>query len=197
MNLPKLFLICKAAFAGVVLANTSIRHFTPAEIAASHPLAIDNIAIARTLLAPTDNTLDPIESLYSLQSTNTTEPDRHRWYKLTGLKNDASYELRVSYAATTPADFHIAIYRLGQLSNSIDLAAHITADYEGVSVYPEMQNRPIPFVLTLEERVLGLVPLQAIKLATVLIPVLLFAFFVATPWLTRKIQRETLKQKPQ
>lgn len=160
-------------------------------------MAIDNIAIARMLLAPTDNTLDPIESLYSLQSTNTTESDRHRWYKLTGLKNDASYELRVSYAATTPADFHITIYRLGQLSNSIDLVAHITADYEGVSIYPEMQNRPIPFVLTLEERILGLVPLQAIKLATVLIPVLLFGFFVATPWLTSKIQIEALKQKPQ
>ncbi|KAK3841599.1 MAG: hypothetical protein J3R72DRAFT_153703 [Linnemannia gamsii] len=107
------------------------------------------------------------------------------WYVLKDLDNKASFELRISYPATSPADFDLSVWTLTeaqeQLPTSVDLLDHfsentmfarIKATYTGVSYVsdgnaPSPETLPVPFNLVLE-RLYLLIPYQALKLAAVI-----------------------------
>ncbi|KAF8928639.1 hypothetical protein BGZ47_001495, partial [Haplosporangium gracile] len=107
------------------------------------------------------------------------------WYVLKDLDNKASFELRISYPATSPADFDMSVWTLGEaqerLPTSIDLLSHfpentmfarIKATYTGVSYLsdgkaPSPETLLVPFNLVLE-RLYFMIPYQALKLAAVI-----------------------------
>ncbi|KAF9919396.1 hypothetical protein BX616_000007 [Lobosporangium transversale] len=116
---------------------------------------------------------------YSNQTHSQTE--NSKWYVLQGLEDSVMYELRVSYPASSPADFNIAVWTLSEaqkyLSKDLRLdkyftknvmLAHVDATYTGISYltnkdqYPE--KLPIPYNLVLE-RLYFRIPYQALKLA--------------------------------
>ncbi|KAF9190848.1 hypothetical protein BGZ51_008133 [Haplosporangium sp. Z 767] len=114
-----------------------------------------------------------------------------KWYVLKGLEDGVSFELRVSYPATSPADFEMSVWTLQEaqehLSKDIRLVdffeeqtmfARIKATYTGVSYrsYSEHDSSkgdagpeelPVPFNLVLE-RLYFMIPYQALKLAVVI-----------------------------
>ncbi|KAF9144891.1 hypothetical protein BGX30_011111 [Mortierella sp. GBA39] len=107
------------------------------------------------------------------------------WYILKDLDNKASFELRISYPATSPADFDMSVWTLEEaqerLPTSIHLLDHfpqntmfarIKATYTGVSYLsngksPSPETLPVPFNLVLE-RLYFMIPYQALKLAAVI-----------------------------
>ncbi|KAG0281250.1 hypothetical protein BGZ95_005620 [Linnemannia exigua] len=110
------------------------------------------------------------------------------WYVLKDLDHKTSFELRISYPATSPADFDISVWTLTEaqerLPISVNLLDHfpentmfarIKATYTGVSYVssgntPSPETLPVPFNLVLE-RLYLLVPYQALKLAAVIVVV--------------------------
>ncbi|KAG0318407.1 hypothetical protein BGZ97_003851, partial [Linnemannia gamsii] len=107
------------------------------------------------------------------------------WYALKDLDDKASFELRISYPATSPADFDMSIWTLEEaqerLPRNIHLLDHfpkttmfarIKATYTGVSYLsngkaPSPEALPVPFNLVLE-RLYFMIPYQALKLAAVI-----------------------------
>ncbi|KAF9281094.1 hypothetical protein BGZ88_011821 [Linnemannia elongata] len=120
------------------------------------------------------------------------------WYVLKDLDNKASFELRISYPATSPADFDMSVWTLEeaqeQLPTSIDLLDHfpqntmfarIKATYTGVSYLsngrlPSPETLPVPFNLVLE-RLYFMIPYQALKLAAVIALVTVSGLGYAVP----------------
>ncbi|KAG0202587.1 hypothetical protein BGX28_004933 [Mortierella sp. GBA30] len=110
-----------------------------------------------------------------------------RWYVLQGLDDGASYELRVSYPATSPADFELLIWTLNEAQEHVPKNVHlldyfpketmfvrIKATYTGIS-YRSTGNSesqspetlPIPYNLVLE-KLYFMIPYQALKLIAVI-----------------------------
>ncbi|KAF9103536.1 hypothetical protein BGX29_003235 [Mortierella sp. GBA35] len=107
------------------------------------------------------------------------------WYALKDLNHQASFELRISYPATSPADFELWVWTLREaqeyLPASTDLLDHfpkntmfarVKATYTGVSYLsdgkpPSPETLPVPFNLVLE-RLYFMIPYQALKLAAVI-----------------------------
>ncbi|KAJ1897980.1 hypothetical protein LPJ66_003037 [Kickxella alabastrina] len=212
-----LFLICSGVF-----GNTEIRHFRPPAINTDSHFHVHQSEIKHQLsrlipgqvLLSSPYTSTGTELIASLQSVNSTRQDRERWYCLADLEPNESYELRVSYAATTPADFTIEIFTIDQMAklhgvavdafdanplesqgnpNTLTSGARltmytkVTASYSGVSVVPRMEDRRVPYVFVLEKHVLGL-PIQAIKLIAVLVVVIAFSLLWVTPCILAKIK---------
>ncbi|KAG0328032.1 hypothetical protein BGZ99_006384 [Dissophora globulifera] len=108
-----------------------------------------------------------------------------KWYILEDLEDGASFELRVSYPATSPADFDMVVWTLDEaqahLPKNIQLRDHfsentmfarIKATYTGVSyrsdgVSSGPETLPVPYNLVLE-RLYLMIPYQALKLAVVI-----------------------------
>ncbi|KAI9499908.1 hypothetical protein BX070DRAFT_255623 [Coemansia spiralis] len=183
--------ILLAMLCALVFANTEIRHFTPtdesSETASISQLSRDKIVAAlvpslKSLTGPYE-TIE-FEKLAYLQSTNTTATDRENWYALRNLENGRRYEIRVSYAATTPSDFQLTLFTFGDLLNTygksikeaavsagvqnmetsehqeglanVAMYVKVAALYAGVSTMPGLENQLVPYVLTLEKHVYGL-----------------------------------------
>ncbi|KAF9922053.1 hypothetical protein FBU30_007848 [Linnemannia zychae] len=107
------------------------------------------------------------------------------WYALKNLEDNASFELRISYPATSPADFEMSVWTFAEaqewLPSNISLLDHfptntmfarIKATYTGVSYLSNgdsfsPETLPIPFNLVLE-RLYFMIPYQALKLAGVI-----------------------------
>ncbi|KAG0257309.1 hypothetical protein BG011_004023 [Mortierella polycephala] len=114
-----------------------------------------------------------------------------KWYVLKDLEDGVSFELRVSYPATSPADFEMSVWTLQEaqehLSKDIRLVdlfpeqtmfARIKATYTGVSYRSHSEQSsseggagpetlPVPFNVVLE-RLYFMIPYQALKLAAVI-----------------------------
>ncbi|KAF9355853.1 hypothetical protein BGX26_006040 [Mortierella sp. AD094] len=107
-----------------------------------------------------------------------------KWYILEDLENGASFELRISYPSTSPADFDMKVWTLDEaqeyLPTEIRLADHfsqtamfarIKATYTGISYQSNgtssPETFPIPYNLVLE-RLYLMIPYQALKLAAVI-----------------------------
>ncbi|KAG0000717.1 hypothetical protein BGZ80_008238 [Entomortierella chlamydospora] len=107
-----------------------------------------------------------------------------KWYILEDLENGASFELRISYPSTSPADFDMKVWTLGeaqeQLPSEVRLADHfpqtamfarVKATYTGISYQSNgtssPETFPIPYNLVLE-RLYFMIPYQALKLAAVI-----------------------------
>ncbi|KAJ2858640.1 hypothetical protein J3B02_000020 [Coemansia erecta] len=194
------------AITSLVQANTEIRHFRPSGYAnpAINPAEVlqtlaSHLPEQTKLTAPYSST--DIQTISSVQSTNSTKRQRENWYLLQNLHIGHSYEVRVSYAATTPSDFLIDLYTLDSLASTFDLSlgtksdrqkaedidgtvamyARVTAVYSGVSaIMDDMQNARIAYRFVLEKHVLGL-PYQALKLIAAIIVVLGISFLVVVP----------------
>ncbi|KAJ2879700.1 hypothetical protein H4R27_005150 [Coemansia aciculifera] len=184
-----------------VTANTCIRHFSPS---AAHKSPDDHTLGLITALTPggvsvlsAPYILAPIATISTQQSTNASRADKEQWYRLDNLLLGVSYELRISNAAATGVDFEIELYSADdvlrlhdkpadntELSPDIDgqlaIYAKVTATYAGYSTWPNVENWPITYAIVLEKHVAGL-PVQALKLIAVLVSVVLFGLFVATP----------------
>ncbi|KAJ2029245.1 hypothetical protein IWW57_001801 [Coemansia sp. S610] len=197
-----LLLLCRNA-----AANTCIRHFAPtAKHKSPDALALDLIAALTPggfsmLSAP--YTLAPAATISTQQSSNASRAEKEQWYYLDNLGLGVSYELRISNAAATGVDFEIELYsaddvlRLhnkpagsAELSSKVEgklaIFSKVTASYAGHSTWPSVENWPVAYVIVLEKHVAGL-PLQALKLIAVLVPVVLAGLFVATPRLIAMI----------
>ncbi|KAF9104524.1 hypothetical protein BGX27_010053 [Mortierella sp. AM989] len=107
-----------------------------------------------------------------------------KWYILEDLEHGASFELRISYPSTSPADFDMKVWTLSEaqeyLPKEIRLENHfphntmlarIKATYTGVSYQSDgtssPETFPIPYNLVLE-RLYLMIPYQALKLAAVI-----------------------------
>ncbi|KAJ2728620.1 hypothetical protein IW152_005918 [Coemansia sp. BCRC 34962] len=190
-----------------VAANTCIRHFS---LAAKHK-SPDALALGLiTALTPggfsvlsAPYTLAPTATISTQQSSNASRAEKEQWYYLDNLRLGVSYELRISNAAATGVDFGIELYSTDdvlrlhdkptssvELSSKVDgklaIFAKVTASYAGYSTWPSVENWPVDYVIVLEKHVAGL-PLQALKLIAVLVPVVLVGLFVATPRLITMI----------
>ncbi|KAJ1663773.1 hypothetical protein IW140_004525 [Coemansia sp. RSA 1813] len=209
-------LVLLAAFCSLACANTEIRHFKPTR----EPTTIKSTetsltqagkdAIAVSLvpnLTPLTGPYETVEfeKIAYQQSTNST--NKERWYSLRDLAYGKTYELRVSYAATTPSDFEITLFSFDELlahygkppseinritmsgsaTNSEEMQStytvmysRVTALYSGVSTVPGLENQQVSYMLTLEKHVLGL-PVQALWLILVLVVVIFAAIFIVAP----------------
>ncbi|KAK3818918.1 MAG: hypothetical protein J3Q66DRAFT_400394 [Benniella sp.] len=112
-----------------------------------------------------------------------------KWYILEGLEDGASFELRISYPATSPADFDMVVWTLEQAQEQLpkDLStmlARIKATYTGVSYRSDgisgPETYPVPYNIVLE-RLYFMIPYQALKLAAVLAVVVVVGFGFLTP----------------
>ncbi|KAJ1833003.1 hypothetical protein LPJ63_003085 [Coemansia sp. RSA 2711] len=180
-------LVAVLLLCATVQANTEIRHFRPTVIS-NHHRCLDQLSPA-VLLAP--HTSTEVVKLAALENTDADLSEKAHWYCLRDLEHGHSYELRVSYAATTPSDFNIDIFtgaEMQRLFNASDLATHakVTASYAGVSNVPGMENVHIPYIFVLDAHVWGL-PTQALKLIAVLAVVIAFSLLFVTPRLVAAI----------
>ncbi|KAF9921753.1 hypothetical protein BGZ65_010091, partial [Modicella reniformis] len=112
---------------------------------------------------------------------------KFKWYVLDNLEDGASFELRISYPATSPADFEMAVWTLEQAQEHLPkeivlteyfpqasqhvrttMLARIKATYTGVSYKSDgisgPETLPIPYNIVLE-RLYFMIPHQALKLA--------------------------------
>ncbi|KAJ2805454.1 hypothetical protein H4R21_001250 [Coemansia helicoidea] len=147
-----------------------------------------------------------IESIYAAESTTASSDAKTRWFRLQGLNPEHSYELRISYAATTPSDFDITLYSVaelltahgvepggelgpqGETSAVVDMYAKVTALYAGYSHIAGMENVQVPFIIVLERRILG-ASVQVFKLVAVLVVVVALSLFVVTPRILAEVDK--------
>ncbi|KAJ1861131.1 hypothetical protein LPJ73_001113 [Coemansia sp. RSA 2703] len=197
-------------------ANTEIKHFVPAAIATdtNGQANVDISAVLRELdqkiTTPTIMTAPytsaDMQTIACQQSSNSSISEKEQWYLLENLVAGMSYELRVSYAATTPADFSIEIFTLEQMASMYNLTfftvvspmyARVIASYAGLSVVPGLENQRIPYNFVLEKHVFGL-PMQALKLIAVILAVVFVTFAWIVPRVLAMIDKalaDDLKQK--
>ncbi|KAG0357807.1 hypothetical protein BC939DRAFT_459541 [Gamsiella multidivaricata] len=126
-----------------------------------------------------------------------------RWYVLEHLEDGASYELRVSYPATYPTDFEIAVWTLEQAQEQLPkdihlvhrlpqntMIASIRAAYAGVSYMTDgvsgPETFPIPYNLVLE-RLYFMIPYQALKLAAAIVVAAVFGLGYLVPNIHRSL----------
>ncbi|ORY06064.1 hypothetical protein K493DRAFT_296138 [Basidiobolus meristosporus CBS 931.73] len=124
-----------------------------------------------------------------------------QWFILDHLKIDEVYEARVSYAATTPTDFILAIFDYEEVAQilqpgkkavlqEIEEVEHmletttkflrIRAKYTGVSHIPGRELIPVRYNLVLETLYLG-IPYQAYKVVLVILICCALGAFVLVP----------------
>ncbi|KAF9559059.1 hypothetical protein EC968_006756 [Mortierella alpina] len=125
-----------------------------------------------------------------------------KWYVLPDLDDGASFELRVSYPATSPADFEILVWTLSEAQEHLPqhirlldnfskntMFARVKAVYTGVSYLStgnsaarSPETLPVPYNLVLE-RLYFMIPYQALKLAVVIIIVVIVGLGYLVPTL--------------
>ncbi|KAI9283178.1 hypothetical protein BY458DRAFT_495699 [Sporodiniella umbellata] len=120
-------------------------------------------------------------------------PNEYRLYKLDGLQEDSTYELRVSYPAITPTDFSMKV--VGYCKTENKTRTHflsIGAKATGVSPVIETKKTAITFDLVLEPLYLGLLFYTVYKLVIIISVVLCFGVFVVLPNVKALIKTKTL-----
>ncbi|KAG9321648.1 hypothetical protein KVV02_005446 [Mortierella alpina] len=123
-----------------------------------------------------------------------------KWYVLPDLDDGASFELRISYPATSPADFEIMVWTLSEAQEHLPkhirlldhfskntMFARIKAVYTGISYLStgdsathSPETLPVPYNLVLE-RLYFMIPYQALKLAAVIIIVVIVGLGYLVP----------------
>ncbi|KAJ2778010.1 hypothetical protein H4R18_004859 [Coemansia javaensis] len=144
-----LLALLAAACAGV-RGNTEIRHFRPSAGGHAHPsqrvLDLVAAAIPNQAVLAGPYTISGIEEVAPAGSAIAGDAAKARWYRLQGLEPGRSYEVRISYAASTPADFGIALYTVAEImdrhgialddrgaaQDGVTMYARVTATYTGV-----------------------------------------------------------------
>ncbi|KAJ1734239.1 hypothetical protein LPJ61_001178 [Coemansia biformis] len=205
MGLALLLLALVLAACANVRGNTEVRRFrldldTPMHQSPLLQRRIDGVLPNQTALAAPFTT-SGIEAIYAAESTTASSEDRVRWYRLQGLEPGRSYELRVSYAATPPSSFDIALYSVLEVLRlfnaapgreetphmqdsapraELDMYAKVTVSYTGHSHIVDMENRQVRYIIALERHVLGL-PVRAYKLVGALVVVVIFSLLVVAP----------------
>ncbi|KAJ1954537.1 hypothetical protein EC988_002378 [Linderina pennispora] len=193
MRLSSALFTLSLSLAGV-WANTEIVHFTyPVSHQQTGMLIADMQAKLRpkTLTSPHD-TLD-MEVIAPEQSSRT---DKEKWYLLSSLEGGSSYELRLSYAATSPTEYQVSVFSLDEVVvmynltqaqvtpagkvQSAAMLARVTARHAGVSVHAVPDLDLTQFNIALDKLVLG-VPAQAFRLVLIILVVVLFSIFWAVP----------------
>ncbi|KAJ2159087.1 hypothetical protein GGF46_003288 [Coemansia sp. RSA 552] len=112
----RLFMLLVTLLCGLVAGNTEIRHFRPNGDATAQPIDKAGQQQQLSALIPNHTTLTApytstgVEVIHALESADHGSEEKERWYVLRGLDAGHSYELRVSYAASTPSDFYIDLY---------------------------------------------------------------------------------------
>ncbi|KAI8642381.1 hypothetical protein BD408DRAFT_344417 [Parasitella parasitica] len=115
-----------------------------------------------------------------------------QWYNLDELKDSASYEIRISYPAITPADFRLNIINsCKRADGSLSYTLQVSAKYTGVSQIKEMANQPVIYDLVLENLYLGFLFYQVYKIAIAIIVVLLIGYLLWMPYI-----RHLITEKP-
>ncbi|KAJ2656612.1 hypothetical protein IWW48_004922 [Coemansia sp. RSA 1200] len=109
------------ALCSLAYANTEIKHFRPARQTPEELLLsqAERNALASTLVPSMMTSLagpyTTIEFETISYQQNINSENKERWYCLSNLVHDKSYELRVSYAATTPSDFELTLFSFSEL----------------------------------------------------------------------------------
>lgn len=141
--------------------------------------AVDDVTIAHRMASPPSEEEDPL--LQEAIGGGDLQNREYKWYALDALSQGASFELRISYPATSPADFEMCVWTMNEaqkhVPRSIQLIDHfpkdtmfarIKATYTGVSYRAGPESRPVPYNLVLERLYLH-IPYQALKLALVIV----------------------------
>ncbi|KAF9966513.1 hypothetical protein BGZ70_002126 [Mortierella alpina] len=123
-----------------------------------------------------------------------------KWYVLSDLDDGASFELRISYPATSPADFEILVWTLSEAQEHLPkhirlsdyfsentMFARVKAVYTGISYLStgdsasrSPETLPVPYNVVLE-RLYFMIPYQALKLAAVIIVVVIVGLGYLVP----------------
>ncbi|KAI8137259.1 hypothetical protein BJV82DRAFT_718352 [Fennellomyces sp. T-0311] len=119
-------------------------------------------------------------------------PESHHFYTLDQLQPDSSYELRISYPATSPSDFHLELYPV--CNDDSRRLLLIKEEYAGVSNIPGMEHASVTYDIVLENLYLGFLFYQVYKVAAAVAIVLLLGQFVLLPKL-RKMIYQTIDLK--
>ncbi|KAI8319360.1 hypothetical protein GQ54DRAFT_299390 [Martensiomyces pterosporus] len=192
-----LLLLTSTWLLGFVQGNTEIEHFTP-DAARIHaePSAVTSIAAAlnMSLLHAPYTSIESV-SLATLESSHPAE-DQVNWYCLKDIDPRSSYEIRISYAATEPANYSISLFYAqdvlamhnitaqeeggssGQMQRI--MYAKVNVSYAGVSNRRSVQNMRVLYNIVLEKHVAGL-PIQALKLIVVIVTVAVSSVLVVAP----------------
>ncbi|KAG0017033.1 hypothetical protein BGZ81_010934 [Podila clonocystis] len=140
----------------------------------------DDVTIAHRMASPPseDGEEDPL--LQEAIGGGDLQNREYKWYALDALSQGASFELRISYPATSPADFDMSVWTMTEaqkhVPRSIQLIDHfnkdtmfarIKATYTGVSYRAGPESKLVPYNLVLE-RLYMHIPYQALKLAAVI-----------------------------
>ncbi|KAG0220575.1 hypothetical protein BGX31_010839 [Mortierella sp. GBA43] len=134
-----------------------------------------------------------------------------KWYVLEDLEDGASFELRISYPATSPADFDMVVWTLDEAQAHVPkdlvlkehfsqntMLARIKATYTGVSYRSDgvtgPETRPVPYNIVLE-RLYFMIPYQALKLAAVLVVVVVVGLGYLVPTTHRILSSHAIDRK--
>ncbi|KAI9494138.1 hypothetical protein BDB00DRAFT_956018 [Zychaea mexicana] len=185
-----LLLLCSIALV-VVQGNTEKLIFRAKELDSAkldcvHDEHYHNVQV----LKPPYSTVQRVIVPRNAVAPTTTENTQH-WYSLDELQIDSSYELRISYPATSPTDFYLKLYRACQDnsgSNRNKRLLLVEGDYAGVSNVPGMDLASITYDIVLENLYLGFLFYQVYKIAAAVAVVLLLGQFVILPKIRRVIQ---------
>ncbi|KAK9764802.1 hypothetical protein K7432_007400 [Basidiobolus ranarum] len=142
-----------------------------------------------------------LEFSTQMASNNIQNTKWQQWYILDNLKANDVYEARISYAATAPTDFNLAIFDYEELAQILRSGKRdslletekdeikvetttkflrVRAKYMGVSHIPGRESIPVRFNIVLETLYLG-IPYQAYKLVLVIIICCVLGAFVLVP----------------
>ncbi|KAF9402769.1 hypothetical protein BGZ94_004830 [Podila epigama] len=135
----------------------------------------DDVTIQHRLETQKDDPL--VQEAIDKGGRNALESREYKWYVLDGLSEGMSFELRISYPATNPADFEMRVWTLNEAQAHVPLSirldehfskdtmfARIKATYTGVSYKAGAESKAVPYNVVLERLYLQ-IPYQALKLA--------------------------------
>ncbi|CAI2186788.1 18205_t:CDS:2 [Funneliformis geosporum] len=134
--------------------------------------------------------------------------EKEKWYILDDLEEGKTYETRVSYAATSPTTFVLEIMGFEEAANIFEKRKNleipqsnsqpiltttkkllrVRAIYEGVSIIPGRESRPIIYNIVLETLTYG-VPRVAFKLVLTLALILGIGYYICVPMFYSSLQK--------
>ncbi|KAK4512792.1 uncharacterized protein ATC70_003499 [Mucor velutinosus] len=114
-----------------------------------------------------------------------------QWYSLDNIKDNANYEIRISYPAITPADFYLKIFnQCKRPDGSFLFTLQVAAKYTGVSQIKDMEIQPVIYNLVLENLYLGFLFYQVYKIVVAIIVVLGIGIFLWMPYVKSLIMKK-------
>ncbi|EPB85000.1 hypothetical protein HMPREF1544_08203 [Mucor circinelloides 1006PhL] len=122
---------------------------------------------------------------------NSIIPGRNfQWYSLDGVKDNANYEIRISYPAIA-TDFHLKIVnQCKRPDGSLSFILQVAAEYTGVSQIKHMEIQPVIYNLVLENLYFGFLFYQVYKIVIAIIVVLGIGYFLWMPYVKSLIMKK-------